>query len=175
METPTIPLVFSNPKHRKKNAKSETQTNQVLSFVNDLFRSRNNYVVGQLKKITSDRLDVMSEIEHKNLFYAEDTFDLLLECSKKERDLLYSISFENHKRVLDAVLFQDIEQQDKPTATKKSYLNIFVKIFLGLLLSVILFLFALNGRYATTDGVVIFDKWKKEWIAPKDHNSIIRK
>lgn len=31
-----------------------------------------------------------------------------------------------------------------------------------------LYLFALNGRYCRTgaDTVVMYDKWKKEWIAP---------
>ena len=31
-----------------------------------------------------------------------------------------------------------------------------------------LYLFALNGRYCRTgtDNALMFDKWKKEWIAP---------
>ena len=149
--------------------------NKAINFIDELFKVRQNYVVRQLKEIENSRLNAMSKIEQKNLFYADDTFDLLLEYSKKERDLLYSISFENRKRVLDAILFQDIEQQGIPTVSKKSYFIVVVKMFLGLLLAVILFLFAINGRYTTTDGVVIFDKWKKEWIAPADHNSIIRK
>lgn len=34
----------------------------------------------------------------------------------------------------------------------------------------LLFLFALNGRYCRTgaDTALMFDKWKKEWIAPDE-------
>lgn len=45
-----------------------------------------------------------------------------------------------------------------------------IKLLLFVLAMIVAYLFALNGRYCSTgaDTVVMFDKWKKEWIAPTE-------
>lgn len=44
------------------------------------------------------------------------------------------------------------------------------KIILLTAAIIILYLFALNGRYTYTnhDSMVMFDKWKRQWIGPSD-------
>ena len=45
-----------------------------------------------------------------------------------------------------------------------------LKIIAGVAIIIILYLFALNGRYAPVDydSFVVFDKWKQQWIGPSD-------
>lgn len=52
----------------------------------------------------------------------------------------------------------------------KKFILISVMVFTSFLL-VILFLFALNGRYVV-DKNMVFDKWKNEMFIPEFKNSI---
>lgn len=47
-------------------------------------------------------------------------------------------------------------------------------LIISILLLYILYLYALNGRYAHTDydSPVMFDKWKRQWIMPSDESCI---
>lgn len=42
--------------------------------------------------------------------------------------------------------------------------NLILKFIIGIFLSVILYLFALNGRYERLSDALILDKWKKEVV-----------
>lgn len=44
----------------------------------------------------------------------------------------------------------------------------------GVAIIIILYLFALNGRYVPVDydSFVVFDKWKQQWIVPTDDSMI---
>lgn len=49
-----------------------------------------------------------------------------------------------------------------------------LKIIAGVAIIIILYLFALNGRYVPVDydSFVVFDKWKQQWIVPTDDSMI---
>lgn len=48
------------------------------------------------------------------------------------------------------------------------------RILLLAAIIIILYLFALNGRYVPVDydSFVVFDKWKQQWIVPTDDSMI---
>lgn len=46
------------------------------------------------------------------------------------------------------------------------------KIFVTVIVLIILYLFALNGRYCHVESLAMFDKWKQEWIVPTDDSMI---
>ena len=46
------------------------------------------------------------------------------------------------------------------------------KSIVAIVLLVILYLFALNGRFSHVKDLVMFDKWKQEWIVPSDESFI---
>jgi hypothetical protein len=51
-----------------------------------------------------------------------------------------------------------------------------LKIIAGIYLAIILYLFALNGRYENVgdNGIIIFDKWENEMIIPNTNDENVK-
>lgn len=48
----------------------------------------------------------------------------------------------------------------------------YLKALAIITLLIVLYLFALNGRFCHVDGSAMFDKWKQQWIVPTDDSII---
>lgn len=46
------------------------------------------------------------------------------------------------------------------------------KVIITVAVLIILYLFALNGRFSHVKDLAMFDKWKQEWIVPSDESFI---